>query len=388
MHLGRFNYAVMLISDSFEKNDFLQVFDQAIAQLQAYVSAPNEVNSLAFRKQIDALLAECGEVPLDCSAASFKQVVVDTGGEQYFGSGLERSLRDLFEKQSMTPSELLVSLQTFRKNLGRYVSSIKTISKELSELEVEFVELEQEQFEFGAMFPKELVGNSIENIQVEMEHLNRLFKALNEMMGKGAESPIVRNISSSWWQFFLELDAQQIAAITFAIERIVALYKSNLEIQKIKQDVEKNNLGQDIVTMLNNKIDEALKIGMEEISKEVRDKFQKNADAGRCNELEIQLRMELFHIAKRINQGAAYEVRAGLPNKPKKIDEETADEQTILTYKNAMQKYEEQNQLAREINSAGVRLADAIEEQSGETQLLTDYAKLTDSIEEGATIKK
>lgn len=351
MHLGRFHYVTWLARDYFESNTLLATLDQAAAQLQAYISAPTAESSKAFRSKVDLLLEACAKMPSGYNAASFKHIIADTEGEKYFGSGLERSLREIIEKQSMTPADMLVSLQKFRKSFGAYVTAITTISEELGGLGVEYEELESDQFEFGAMFPKELIGKSIIDIQGELDHLDRLFKTLNEIMGNGSTSPIVRNISSSWWQFFIELNYEQIAAITFSIERIVALYKSNLEIQKLKRDAEKNELGADIATLIEQKIDAKLKSGMMEIAENVREKFQKNEDNARCNELEIQLRMELAHIAKRINQGAAYEIRAGIPNKPKKLaEEEKEDPKAMLKYEEAMHEFEEKNNIAQEIN--------------------------------------
>lgn len=383
MHLGRFHYVTWLISEFFEDNGLLAAIDQTITQLQGYISSPTTEKSQAFREGVESLLELCAEGPLGHNAASIKQIVADTGGEKYFGSGLEHSLREIFEKQSITPADMLVSLQKFRKNFGAYVSSISTIAEELGSLGVEYESLEPGQFEFGAMFPKELVGKTIVDIEDELGHIDRLFKALNEMMGKGSLSPSVRNISSSWWQFFLDLDYKQVAAITLAIERIVALYKSNLEIQKLKREIEKNNLGEEMVALINQKIDEKLKAGMVEIAKEIRQKFQDNKEDGRCNELETQLRMELVHLAKRINQGAAYEVRAGLPIKPKQLAEEDSEnEQAILEHSVAMREFEEKNRIATEINIAGSELANSIEELTGETHLLTDYGKLTEIIQD------
>lgn len=382
MHLGRFQYVSWLIVDYFVSNQLLANFDQVAAQLQAYIAAPTVENSKTFRGSINVLLKVCSKTPLGHNTPSFQHIISDTGGGKYFGSGLEQTLRDIFEKQSMTPAEMLVNLQKFRTQLGSYLDSITKISEEMNSLGVEYEELESDEFEFGAMFPKELVGKTIANIEEELEHLNRLFKALNEMMGNGSTSPTVRSISSSWWQFFLDLDYKQIAAITIAIERIVTLYKSNLEIQKLKRDADKIELGPEFTVLINQRIDEKLKAGMMEIAKEVRQKFQNNTDEERCNELETQLRMELVHIAKRINQGAAYEIRAGLPDKPKVLAENLKeDPQAGIEHADAMQIYEEKNKIAAEINDAGLRLSTAIEELSGETQLLTDYEKLTEIVQ-------
>jgi hypothetical protein len=378
MHLGRFNYVTRLLLGYYKENGLLVALDKVLAQLQAYIATPTTESSKAFRLSIDAFYELVLKVPVAHNAASIKQIIADTGGAAYFAHGLEYSLKEIIDKQAMTPADMLVSLTKFRADFAKYITSITTITTELASLGVEHEELGQDQFEFGALFPKELVGISAENVEAELEHINRLFKALNELMGNGATSPTVRSISSSWWQFFLGLDCQQIAAITLAIERIVALYKNNLEIQKLRRETEKQVLGKEIVAIFNNLIDEKLKIGMVEIAKEIRSRFQKNTDEQRCNELETQLRMELVHVAKRINQGAAYEVRAGLPIKPKPL---TAGEETdvkVKEHQEAMKAYEEKQKIANAINTDGENFAASIEELSGETQLLTDYAKLTE----------
>lgn len=383
MHLGRFHYVAWLISGYFESNELLKKLDQVTTQLQGYIASSTVENSKMFRTSIDLLFKACAETPLGYNTPSFQHIIADTGGEAFFGAGLEHSLREIVEKQSMVPADMLVSLQKFRKQLGDYLNSIVKIAEEMGGLGIEYEELEADQFEFGALFPKDLVGKTIADLEGELNHLDRLFKALNEMMGNGSTSPSVRSISSSWWQFFLDLDYQQIAAISIAIERIVALYKSNLEIQKLKQDADKNGLGPEFAELIDKKIDDKLKSGMMEIAKEVRAKVQVNKDEERCNELETQLRLELVHIAKRMNQGAAYEIRAGLPVKPKDLAEGQKEDQAAVTkYTEAMQVFEEKNTIANEINSAGLRLSSAIEELSGETQLLTDYAKLTEVVQE------
>ena len=385
MHLGRFNYVTSLIETYFEENEIVSLVDQVIAQLNAYISSQTKENSVNFRAKVGTLLQACSFTPPGYNSASFRHIVADTHGEEYIGVGLEISLKNILEEQSITPAEMMVSLKEFRKNLSAYSDSITALSSGLITLGVEYEELKPDQFEFGAMFPKELVGTSINEIQDELIRLNYLFKTLNELMGKGPTSPTVSNISSSWWQFFIELDYQQIAAISFAIERIVALYKSNLEIQKLKQDSEKNGLGEEITALINQKIEEKLKSGMQEIAKDIRKKIQQNNDNERCNELETQLRMELVHIAKRINQGAAYEIRAGLPEEPEDIEaeqDEVPDPATLAAHQEKVKAYNEKLHVAEEVNGAGQRLAEAIEEiASGEKNLLMDYAKLTADIQ-------
>ncbi len=234
-------------------------------------------------------------------------------------------------------------------------------------------------FEFAALLPKELVGESVNDLYNELQHIDRLFRALNELMGKGAISPIVKTISSSWWQFFLDLDSTQIAATTFALERIVALYRQNLEIRMLKRELEQKDLGDDFLEIIDKKIEEKLKAGMNEIAREIREKYGANNDEARKNELETQLRMELVHIAKRINQGASYEVRAGLPEEPESLKEaEKEDPVRVAEYQQSIERYQQLVEHAKKINSAQSEMIDSLKMVSGDNALLTNYEKLAE----------
>ncbi|MDO8969282.1 MAG: hypothetical protein Q7U74_01250, partial [Saprospiraceae bacterium] len=122
--------------------------------------------------------------------------------------------------------------------------------------------------------------------------------------------------SSSWWQIFVELDPSQIIVWVLAVERIVGLFKSNLEIKKLQKELTENNISKNITDLLDNEIEEKVAEEINKLASDLRKNHAKITDENRLNEIENQLRFSLRHLAKRINQGGQVEINVALPNEP------------------------------------------------------------------------
>jgi hypothetical protein len=382
MNLGKFHSVIDEIHSYYEEHNILREFQQLIDMLQTSISTQSIETTTSFRTQLSNFLDLSLETPQFSNMASFQEVIDETNGFSYFGEGLYEAINEIIHVPFISNVELLAKLTSFQKELQEYVTHTKRISAGLGALQVEYDDISEDDFEFAALLPKELVGDTLENIQSEVQHLDRLFKALNELMGKGSESPKVKTISSSWWQFFLSLDHTQIAAVTFAIERIVNLYKTNLEIRKLKSDAEKLGMDEQVVQLINKQVEAKIKEGMTEIAKEMRDKFKDNKDDARCNELEIQIRQELFTMAKRINQGAIYEVKAAIPEKPEEAalsQDAELTKKVVSEYQIELEKYEKKLEYATKINKVNdliLEMSESLIEQ--DHLLLIDYDNLKD----------
>lgn len=385
MNLAKFNFVVRSLTEYYEENDILSLLEEVTSSLQAHISSASAEKIQLFRTYLEELKKAARDVPHFSNLESFKSVIRETKGEDYFGENLESSLDSIVSNQGLMPAEILLNLTEFKKELSDYIDKITTLADTFEKLNVEYDEIQFGQFEFSALLPKELIGNTVSDINKELSHLDKLFKGLNELLGYGATSPKVKTISSSWWQFFLELDGTQTAAITFAIERIVNLYKTSLEIKKLREETKTLKLDKKITDLIEKEIDKKIKEGMKKISSELRKKFQKNDDDQRANELETQIRQELILIAKRLDQGAIYEVKAGIPNMPEEPEESIdstpqslADfEKRKKIYQEEINKYESNmkvvysmdivNQGVSEISS-GIKLND--------TELITNYENI------------
>ena len=116
-----------------------------------------------------------------------------------------------------------------------------------------------------------------------------------------------------------------------------------------------------------------------------RKKFQKNDDDQRANELETQIRQELILIAKRLDQGAIYEVKAGIPNKPEEPEEpiETTPQSLVdfenrkKTYQEELNKYESNMKVVYSmvlVNEGISKISSGV--KLNETELITNYENI------------
>lgn len=379
MHLGRFHYVMWDLKYYFKGNKQLAALDAAIGALQAYQAAPNPETSAAFKAAITKAEEAANEPPDEYLNKSYQQILEDIGGGPYIGPSLATTIRETLKEQSLTPTDMLASLQKLRKELSNFITHVTAVADGLDELSAEYENLGEDELELGIHLPQESVGYRLDELSKEIAHIDSLFKSLNELMGRQNESPEIRTISTTWYQIFLELDAQQIAAIILAIERIVNLYKTNLEIKKLKKDAEEKGLA-DVAELLGGKIEEKLKAGVAEIASEIRNKFQNNKDDGRVNEIETKLRIELFHLARRINEGASCEIRVGLPRKPsdpKLIEgDEEGNKVKQESFAQALASYEEKKAVAKKMQSSALSLSQKLD-QLDNSVLLADYEKLS-----------
>jgi len=350
--------------------------DAVVSSLQQYVATPNNDASNAFKGTVENFRKTIDQIPSPILSPSMLQAIDEIGAKAFIGSNLTSHFNSLLSTRSITPAELFAAIQDFIKQLKDYLTKIDSLDTLLRDLNLERESLDPGEFEFGVVLPRKLVGNTVEGLKSELQHINRLFLAINELRGASSESVEVRTIGSSWWQFFLSLDSVQISAIVFAIERIVNLFKTNLEIKKLRQETSKYDMGEELAAIFDKRIEDKLKEGLAGIAKEVRAQIQNNKDKDRCNELENWLRMELLHIAKRINQGGIYEVRAALPPAvTDPSDAEKADPTIAEAHTKALRTFEKAKELADKVNQTSLMLTDRLSDVGLDQPLLIDYEK-------------
>lgn len=328
MHLGRFHSAVKGLADYYANLAFDRDLANATQQLQHFTSNKDVAHLNAFREQLHGLAKKAEEVPSSFLLPSVLALHQDLHVDEFVGRKLSERVYSAMNAPGMVAEEIVTAIGKLQSEFAAVVSQITGLESRLRERGVEQVSLEESEAEFGIAFPPELVGTTAKDLISEVAHLNRLFMSMNELLGRGAESPEVRTIAASWWQFFFELDAGQLALWTVALERIVQLLKSGYEIRKLKQDLEGKQeiIPEHFIPDLEKKLLQVFKIGISELAVELRAKSGYEGDAGRANELEVTLKQELLHLVRRVNGGAVLEVRVGEPEPPELTAEETEAE--------------------------------------------------------------
>jgi len=240
-----------------------------------------------------------------------------------FQDAVKRTISD----RSFDTAGLATELRVMAASAAEKTNHLTSIDNAFTALGVEYERVDSDSAELGFLLPREVVGNTLKDLTVEFNELNKLLRAVNELVAADEYDSRVVTISSSWWQVFLELDPNQILVWVLAIERIVNLFKSNLEIKNLQQQLGDRKMPKEITDLIENEVENRVSTEIKELAAEIRRDYAKIDDEARLNEIETQLRQGLGYLAKRMNQGAHVEINVGIPEEPTppKADAEGAE---------------------------------------------------------------
>lgn len=323
MHLGRFHAVIEDLDTHFKDGKIVEALTNAANELDAYASNRSEEHLTRFREWIGKA-REAGNIgDRDLQQPFAQQVINELGVMGLLNPDLSKSIDETVARVSFDAGALSAKLREFASILSTRIKHITRINASFGELNVELERVDSGQSELGLLLPREIVGDKLSELSAEFDKIDKLARAISEIVASADYDPKVRTISSSWWQIFLDLTVVEISAWVFAIERIVALLKSNLEIKLLNKQLGDKNLPDDIVKRIDDAVKERVKQGIHQLASDLRQQHGKTDDDLRMNELETQLRQGLTYLTNRLNQGAQIEINIAIPHRP---TEPTADE--------------------------------------------------------------
>ena len=149
---------------------------------------------------------------------------------------------------------------------------------------------------------------------------------LEELASGERDTFEIKTISSSDLMVFLAAIPPVAACVAYATEHIVNLYKTLLEIKKLKAGLKKQGLKDEAMTGITEYATSVMSNGIEKLTIEIVDGYYEGNDGNRKNELTNAVRISLNRLANRIDQGFNIEVRAEPPEEPEEEDGEDEEQ--------------------------------------------------------------
>lgn len=379
MHLGRFHAVIYKLCAHFENLKILEELDKTANSMRLYTTSKSPEHLEAFKNHY-ATIVKATEMDPQLRQPYAKQTIEEIGLTQYIGEDLAKTVEEIISKNSFDQHGIVNEITSLREELAEKISNLNSIDSAFTTLHVEYVAVANGESEVGILIPRTITGEKIEDLTKELQQINKIFRAINEITGNNEYSPSIRTISTSWWQVFLEVDHTQVAAWIFAIERIVALFKSNLEIKALQKQLEEKSISKKITAALEKEVTEKINNGIASISNELRKKYASSSDSNRLNELEVQLKQGLTYLAKRINQGAEVEINTALPRKPAPPAENSSAE-ILLAYENSINEYEKLISELSSLQSKGYAASQSILQIEKDSPLGISYEEDNDTQE-------
>lgn len=166
--------------------------------------------------------------------------------------------------------------------------------------------------------PRQQVQENLKSLGQELISFEKNLSVFSEVATGSREPVRVKTIASSDFSIFLESAPAIGACIALAVERIISLYKQSLEIKKIKLELEKHKIADEISALLDKHIHSIVATEAQKIAAEVMEKHAVRIEANRKNELLIELRHSIENLAEKIDKGFQIEVSVGELGEEKK----------------------------------------------------------------------
>jgi len=349
MKVGRLHAVLEEIRKDYKDNDVANLLNQLQSALQQSVDQPTPERSTAFKEcyaNISSVLRESG---VNRSSPIEEKIFVEIKALPHVGIGLLDRITKAIAENNVTPRDALTEIQGIVQETNKYHKTVDTLVDQFEELEIEYDELEEGEFEIGVSIPKAITKGNIEGLKQELHELNQTFRIFKEVSGDEVTSIEIKDLSSSEWQVFLDCVPGLAMCFAVAIERIVALYKKLLEIRKLKQELSKN-VPKNALKSIDDHLKVAVDQGLQEIAASILKEFYKKDESGRKNELNNGLCKALRYIADRMDHGGTFEVNACEPEEPEAEDEE---EEKSKEFKAKLKKYAELKKFASKVNEQG-----------------------------------
>ena len=314
MNAERLHAIVAALNAELKSSGVISYLDQLVASLQNQVSQPahppyEQLTAQAYSQLLEALR----RTELNRFNPTYQQVLEELGASAIIGDELALTVESIFGRNTITPTIAHQELSQIQARLHSLQAAIDQLLAAYGTLEIGKEDLPAGDCELAVLVPRAFVDNKLERFGEELEELNRIFGVFAELATGERPGFTIKNISSSDLSVYLELAAVIGACVATAVERIIALYKSLLEIRKLQGELAEKGVEKENLKGLEDHANGIMDKGIEVLIGDLIQEFCQSVDNGRKNELSIELKYSLKKIANRIDRGFNIEVRMQAP---------------------------------------------------------------------------
>jgi hypothetical protein len=310
MNIERLHAIALAIINDINSTKTQITLQQLVTALQNQVNQPQ---APAFQQQVSQHLqtldASLSSAPSNDFSPVWKQALKELGMHELLGNNLRNHIKEIFERNQITPSIALKDLQSLSTQLTNRKEALEQVLASFKKLEIGEEKLEPGQCEVGVLVPRLAINNRLNEFAKDLDELDKIFATFSELTTGSRPGFQIRSISSSDLSVFLNTLPIVAAGIALAVDRIVVIYKHILEIRKLRGELKKQGVSNKDLKGVSSHADNMMKSEIEKLIPELLDKYYVNNDKERRNELTTELRFSLNKIARRIDKGYSLEIR-------------------------------------------------------------------------------
>ncbi len=301
------------------------LIQQAIKSLQQNISQPQQPNhQQQLTTHLTNLYQKLENSPVESYSPAWRDAMVELSVSNEFGSRLEARIKDIFERNQITPQSALEELQKIHKEITGIENNLTGLVNGLEYFNVDEDRLNKDECEVGIIVPRSYVKDNLKNFGSELVKLEKTLLVFSELATGQREPLKIRQISSSELSVFLHYIPEVGACVAIAVERIVSLYKQVLEIKKLKKELVIQKVPEEKLSGIDAHAASIVSPSLDKLATELMEKYGDHLDQSRKNEVSIEVRHSLNKLANRIDRGFNIELRVA-PLEEQDEDDETQE---------------------------------------------------------------
>ena len=325
MNAERLHAIAIEIQEELKKTNQVNLVNQLVQHLQNQINQPNQPqHQQNVSNTLKTLMSNLQKAKSNDFPPTWRQILEELGVDKHLGNALLKRIENIFTRNQITPSIALSEIQAIQRELQNFQNAINNLVTSFSTLNIGYDELAEGECELGILVPRDYIKNQLRDFGKELEELNKIFSVFSEIVTGSRPGFEIKQISSTDLSVFLDIAPKIGACIASAIERIISLYKSLLEIKQLYNKMKEKGVPDDNLAGVEEYANSFMEQGIEKLIPELLNDFYKNNDDKRKNELRIELRYSLKKIANRIDRSFNFEVRV----KPSEQKEENEQDDT------------------------------------------------------------
>lgn len=328
MNTERLHRLAIAILEDLNKTNVLQKFKQITEALKNQTNQPQQPQ---FQQQVSQYLKELCDAldnaPSNGFSPEWRQRLEELNIESILGYELKKQLKNIFERNQITPSVALGELQSIYQQVQKLKESVDHIIVSFQYLKIGAEDLNPGQCELGIIIPRSL-NNKLEDFGKELSELNNIFATFCEVAAGNRPGFEIITISSSNFTVFCDLLPVVGACIAHTIERIIAAYKDILEIKLYHRKLAEKGIPKKDLKGIHRYADSHMSNVIDKLIPEILKEYGQGIEESRKCELQTELKFTLNKLARRIDKGYNIEIRI----KTVEASDKSADKKSVKEF--------------------------------------------------------
>lgn len=307
------------------------------------VSQPSTETSKAFGDAKAALAAAVEDSSADRLTPSYRRLLESIGGAHYFGVALEAGLERIIASHTATPGQAVTEVHQLVAAAHEYYATIETLKGALDKLGVDIDFTGEDQYEIGVVLPTALFKGNLEELNAELKLVDRYLRAFGELTSDDSSSPVIVAVADGSVDLFLQAIPEVASAVADAIEQIALIYLTILKIREHRRGLKESKISKEVLDAIDKDEKERTEKDIGALADKLFKTHRKKPDKTKDEEVKRKIEKALKYMAKRIDQGADFEVTG--PTGIGEPDDDASDQER--------RKLQKKREAALELNARG-----------------------------------